>query len=86
MKKIDWDAPSSGQGVSPYMETLVKETMTLHKVLSKHLPDVTVQTIMGPVFASYREQWGKAFAEVGLQTVAGKERYAHRPSKLSRTS
>ena len=76
MKKINWDATSSGQAISPYMETLVKETTTLHKVLSKHLPDMTVQMIMDPVFSSYREQWGKAFHDVDVKTVAGKERYA----------
>ena len=76
MKKIDWDATDiGGQGVNTYMETLIKETTTLHKVLSKHLPDMTVQMIMGPVFTSYREQWGKAFAEKGVRTLAGKERY-----------
>lgn len=77
MRKIDWDAAASNQVVSPYMETLVKETTTLHKVLSKHLPELTVQMIMYPVFGSYREQWGKAFGDVGLKTVAGKERYDH---------
>ena len=76
MRKIDWDSPSAGQAVSPYMETLVKETTTLHKVLSKHLPDTTVRMIMDPVFSSYREQWGKAFHDVDVKTVAGKERYA----------
>ena len=75
MKKIDWDAPSSNQAPNPYMETLVKETTTLHKVLSKHLPDMTVRMIMDPVFSSYREQWGKAFQDVDVKTVAGKERY-----------
>ncbi|KAL2037802.1 hypothetical protein N7G274_009527 [Stereocaulon virgatum] len=74
MKKVDWDAPSASQAASPYMETLVKETTTLHKVLSKHLPDMTVQMIMDPVFSSYREQWGKAFQDVDVKTVAGKER------------
>ena len=76
MRKINWDSPSPDQAVSPYMETLVKETTTLHKVLSKHLPDMTVRMIMDPVFNSYREQWGKAFHDVDLRTVAGKERYA----------
>lgn len=75
MKKIDWDAPSATEGVNAYMETLVKETSTLHKVLGKHLPDPTVAIIMLPVFASYREQWGKAFAETEVQTPAGKEAY-----------
>ena len=74
MKKIDWDGPSTSQTVNPYMETLVKETSTLHKVLSKHLPEMTVQMIMYPVFSSYREQWAKAFTEVNVKTVAGKER------------
>ena len=76
MKKIEWDGPSTSQAVSPYMETLVKETSTLHKVLSKHLPEMTVQMIMYPVFSSYREQWAKAFTEVNVKTVAGKERQA----------
>ena len=76
MKKIDWDASSSSQAPNPYMETLVKETTTLHKVLSKHLPDMTVRTIMEPVFSSYREQWGKAFHEVDVKTESGKAKYA----------
>ena len=74
MKKLDWDANPSRQAVHPYMETLVKETTTLHKVLSKHLPDMTVRMILDPVFSSYREQWGKAFAEVEVKTPAGKQR------------
>ena len=76
MKKIDFDKPSEGQGVNAYMETLVKETTTLHKVLSKHLPEMTIRIIMDPVFNSYREQWGKAFSEADVKTVAGKERSA----------
>ena len=74
MKKIDWDRPSDGQGVNGYMETLIKETTTLYKVLSKHLPETTVEMIMVPVMNSYREQWSKAFREVELRTSAGKER------------
>lgn len=76
MRKINWDSSSPNQAISPYMETLVKESTTLHKVLSKHLPDMTVRMIMDPVFSSYREQWGKAFHDVDVRTVAGKERYA----------
>lgn len=75
MRKIDWDTVA-GDSVSPYMETLIKETTTLQKVLSKHLPDLTVQMIMGPVFASYKKQWGAAFEETEVRTTEGKERYA----------
>ena len=74
MKKLKWDAIPDGLTVNPYMETLVKETTTLHRVLSKHLPDLTVRMIMDPVFSSYREQWGKGFGEVEAKTVAGKQR------------
>ncbi|KAL4894802.1 Vps54-like protein-domain-containing protein [Aspergillus ambiguus] len=87
MKKIDWDA-SGSTGVSPYMETLTKETGTLHRVLSKHLPDMTVSMIMDPVFKTYREQWTKAFEEVSVDSEAGKERLQrdaeHFQSKLSK--
>ena len=76
MKKINWDGPDSTQAVSPYMETLVKETSTLQKVLSKHLPEMTVRMIMDPVFNSYREQWEKTFADMEIKTQAGKQRYA----------
>ena len=74
MKKIDWDTQIDSQNASPYVETLVKETTTLHKVLSKHLPEITVRMIMDPVFSSYREQWGKALLDVEVQTGAGRQR------------
>ncbi|KAF7586695.1 hypothetical protein BBP40_008484 [Aspergillus hancockii] len=73
MKKIEWDA-SGPSTVNSYMETLAKETGTLHRVLSKHLPDMTVSMIMDPVFNSYREQWTKAFEEVTIHTDNGKQR------------
>jgi vacuolar protein sorting-associated protein 54 len=73
MKKIDWGASGSAT-VNPYMETLAKETGTLHRVLSKHLPDMTVSMIMDPVFKSYRDQWTKAFEEVTIHTDNGKQR------------
>ncbi|KGO63536.1 Vacuolar protein sorting-associated protein 54 [Penicillium italicum] len=74
MKKIDWNAKGATPDVNPYMETLAKETGTLHRVLSKHLPDMTVSMIMVPVFNSYRDQWTKAFQEADVQTEAGKKR------------
>jgi len=59
LKDIAWDRESD-TNVNVYMETLVKETVTLHRVLTKHLPEGTVQMIMGPVFQSYRSQFGDA--------------------------
>jgi vacuolar protein sorting-associated protein 54 len=76
MKKIDWDAQVDTQTVSPYMETLTKETGTLRRVLSKHLPEATVMIIMNPVFLNYKDQWTKAFQSVTLKTEGGRQRWA----------
>ncbi|KAI9834519.1 MAG: hypothetical protein M1819_002895 [Sarea resinae] len=74
MKKVDWNDTSGPETPNSYMETLTRETTTLHKVLSKHLPEVTVGMIMDPVFASYREQWGNAFSEIPAKTEAAKQK------------
>lgn len=74
MKTVEWDKVSNSKSVNGYMETLVKETTTLHKVLSKHLPDMSVRMIMDPVFGSYKEQFGNAFQDIGIETLSGKER------------
>lgn len=74
MRKIQWDNKDASPAVNAYMEVLAKETGTLHRVLSKHLPDMTVSMIMIPVFNSYRDQWMKAFDEADVQTDAGKKR------------
>ncbi|KAL4926130.1 vacuolar protein sorting-associated protein 54 [Aspergillus undulatus] len=83
MRKVDWDS-GSGSGVSPYMETLTKETGTLHRVLSRHLPEMTVMMIMDPVFQSYRDQWTRAFDEAQVKTESGKQRL-HRDADYFQT-
>ena len=37
LQTVKWDVPKEGGGVNDYMELLVKETVTLHKVLSRYL-------------------------------------------------
>jgi vacuolar protein sorting-associated protein 54 len=76
MKSINWDEAAKNTSVtaSPYMETLCKETTTLQKVLSKHLPEASLRGIMGPVFENYKEMWEKAFGEVVLDSEAAKKR------------
>ena len=34
---VNWDVPRPGGAVNEYMEMLAKETVTLHKVLSRYL-------------------------------------------------
>ncbi|KAF5358520.1 hypothetical protein D9756_001367 [Leucocoprinus leucothites] len=42
---IDWNQPNDG-GINGYMQTLVKETVTLHKVLSRYLSAAVVEVRM----------------------------------------
>ena len=43
VQAVKWDVPKEGGGVNDYMEVLVKETVTLHKVLSRYLPSSVVE-------------------------------------------
>jgi hypothetical protein len=43
IKAIDWNEESTKKGPNQYMEILVKETTTLHKVLNKYLPPEILQ-------------------------------------------
>jgi vacuolar protein sorting-associated protein 54 len=42
-QEINWEAVPEKAGPRPYAEMLVKETATLHKVLSKYLAPSTVE-------------------------------------------
>lgn len=76
MKTINWDKEGK-DGVNTYMESLVKETNTLYKVMTKHLPEDTVKMVMQPIFKVYREQWAKAFGDIVLGNEEAQKRYAH---------
>jgi hypothetical protein len=43
LQSINWDAPPANPGTNDYMEVLVKETVTLHKLLSRYLPVPVVE-------------------------------------------
>jgi vacuolar protein sorting-associated protein 54 len=76
LKKVEWDGEHEvGRDVSSAMESLTKDTVTMHKVINKYLNEVQVRMIMGPVFESYREQVGKVIKEAGVKTPGGKARY-----------
>jgi vacuolar protein sorting-associated protein 54 len=71
LKTIHWDDDKTSS-VHAYMETLAKETTTLHRVLTKHLPEGTVHLIMVPVFSSYKDQFGKVFQAAEPKTETGR--------------
>lgn len=72
MRAIAWDSKAP-DGPHAYMETLAKETTTLHSVLTKHLPPTSIQLIMQPVFARYRDQLGAALRGADPGTEAGRQ-------------
>ena len=80
MRAIDWDT-TKAEGPHPYMEILAKETTTLHRVLTKHLPESSIRVIMAPVFARYKDQLGEPLREATPETEAGLQRCVcvHRP-------
>ncbi|KAI5856669.1 Vps54-like protein-domain-containing protein [Durotheca rogersii] len=75
MKTIDWD--DGQKNVHPYMAALAKDTTSLHRILTKTLPEGTIRMLMSPVFISYKVQFGKAFQEVDPKTEFGRDRYVY---------
>ncbi|KAJ2964903.1 hypothetical protein NQZ79_g350 [Umbelopsis isabellina] len=71
---INWDT-SSAQSPNAYMETLVKETTTLHKVLNKYLPPQDLKFILNRVFASFTSQLAHEYSHCVVTTQAGKDRW-----------
>ena len=78
LKALNW-SQEGGSGANEYMETLAKETTTLHRNLTKHLPEGTVRLIMMPVFRNYKETFGAAYQWVELKTEQDRERYVFGP-------
>lgn len=74
LKKTPWDEDDEDGSPHAYMETLVKETTTLHRVLVKHLPENAIKTIIEPVFSSYKNQLGAALREAEPKKAAGQQR------------
>jgi vacuolar protein sorting-associated protein 54 len=83
MRNINFDTvDTSDDKASPYMETLTKETLTLQRVLSRHLSEIYVGMIMQQIFSSYKDQWTKAFAEADVKTAEGQKRLLRDASAL----
>jgi vacuolar protein sorting-associated protein 54 len=75
LKKVEWDSEAeANRDVSSSMESLTKDTVTMHKVINKYLSEMQVRMIMAPVFESYREQVGKVIKDAAVKTPAGKAR------------
>ncbi|KPV75617.1 uncharacterized protein RHOBADRAFT_13664 [Rhodotorula graminis WP1] len=67
-------APRGPDTPNAYMEALVKEHNTLHKVLSRFLATETVAAIMGQVFSALDERLVEVFARVEPRSRSARDR------------
>ncbi|RMY23357.1 hypothetical protein D0867_02104 [Hortaea werneckii] len=70
---------------SPFIETLTKQTLTFHRVLSRHLSEFDVGLIMRRIAEQYREQWITAFKAIEVKNNSGKRRGTKRLVKDAET-
>ncbi|BGP29936.1 hypothetical protein JCM10296v2_001688 [Rhodotorula toruloides] len=72
---INWEEPApKADAPNAYMEGLVKEHITLHKVLSRFLQAQTVQQIMSQVFKALDTRLGELYGRVELRSQQAKDR------------
>ncbi|KAF8334202.1 Vps54-like protein-domain-containing protein [Cantharellus anzutake] len=74
LQVIDWGSTEPWPNPNPYMEMLMRETLTLHKVLSKYLVEQTVEMIMGQVFAAINHRLSEEYSNIELPSQDAKER------------
>jgi len=76
LQAIDWEQPSNrpNDSANAYMETLVKETATLHKVLSKYLQSQTLEIVMMQVFSTINSRLAEEYSKIELRSEAAKSR------------
>lgn len=86
MQSIKWDEEElqTGKNANMYMETLVTETVRLHKVLAKYLPVHDLKYIMTQIFQSFTSQLSEELSRIPIKTEKGKNRLARDASFFTR--
>nr|XP_019050447.1 hypothetical protein I302_00879 [Kwoniella bestiolae CBS 10118]OCF29377.1 hypothetical protein I302_00879 [Kwoniella bestiolae CBS 10118] len=74
LREIDWEATPSKDGPRPYAEMLVKETATLHKVLSKYLAAATVDAVMSEVISAIVHRLSEEYGKIEFKSEEAKKR------------
>ncbi|KZT09727.1 Vps54-domain-containing protein [Laetiporus sulphureus 93-53] len=74
LQEVKWDVPKEGGGINDYMEIIVKDTVTLHKVLSRYLSPSVVEYVMTQVFAGINHRLSEEFTKVELPSQEAKDR------------
>ncbi|CAE7174761.1 unnamed protein product [Rhizoctonia solani] len=73
-QEIDWTIPNSKPPPNTYMEVLVKETATLHKVLTRYLSAHASELIMSQVFAAINHRLSEEYGKIELPSQEAKDR------------
>lgn len=74
IKEIEWEETPEKDAPRGYVEMLVKETATLHKVLSKYLSQQTVETVMSEVLAAIHHRLSEEYTKIELKSEDAKKR------------
>ncbi|TFK30114.1 Vps54-domain-containing protein [Coprinopsis marcescibilis] len=74
LKTIDWTLPNDGGGANEYMMKLVKETVTLHKILARYLATPVVEFVMSEVLAAINHRLSEEYGKIDLPSQQAKER------------
>ncbi|KAG6880246.1 hypothetical protein C0992_001814 [Termitomyces sp. T32_za158] len=69
LQGVDWTVPKPGGGINDYVEILVKETVTLHRVLSRYLTVSVVE-----VFAAINHGLSEEYNKIELPSQEAKTR------------
>ena len=74
--ELNWNSSSASTDGKPqaYMETLVKETTTLHKVLLRYLPPSSLETVMMQVLSQIGARLAEEYGKIELKSEAAKHR------------
>ncbi|WVQ93468.1 hypothetical protein IAU59_000542 [Kwoniella sp. CBS 9459] len=74
LREIDWEVAPAKDGPRAYAEMLVKETATLHKVLSKYLAASTVEVVMSEVIGAIVHRLSEEYGKVEFKSEDAKKR------------
>ncbi|KAH7341080.1 Vps54-like protein-domain-containing protein [Rhizoctonia solani] len=74
LQEIDWTTSNSKPPPNTYMEVLVKETATLHKVLTRYLSAHASELIMSQVFAAINHRLSEEYGKIDLPSQEAKDR------------
>ncbi|GLB34735.1 putative vps54-like protein [Lyophyllum shimeji] len=74
LQAVDWNVPKPGGGVNDYIEILAKETVNLHKILSRYLSTQVVEYVMTQVFAAINHGLSEEYGRIELPHQEAKTR------------